>query len=106
MNYIVSMFVRYVCDGDDDDLQLGPTTMCETMIQGTKVSLLELQLRMVHTLTSLQQSDQSHLKPAGRIALVTGTDLQSRHRLTMESTFGYTSQPYFCYILVVTTSTF
>ncbi|KAG0583104.1 hypothetical protein KC19_3G109700 [Ceratodon purpureus] len=67
---------------------LGPTTVCETTIHGTKVSLLELQLRMVHTLINPQHSDQAHPKPAGRIALVTGTDLQSRHRLTMESTLG------------------
>lgn len=67
---------------------LGPTTVCETTIQGTKVSLLELQLRMVHTLINPQQSDVAHPKPVGRIALVTATDLQSRHRMTVESTFG------------------
>lgn len=67
---------------------LGPSTVCETIIQGTKVSLLQLQLKMVHTLISPLQNDQGRSKPAGRIAFITASDLQSRHRLTMESTFG------------------
>jgi len=82
-----------VCDGGYDyDAQLGPSTVCETMIQGTKVSLLELQLKILHTLISPLQSGQARPKPAGRIALIIGSNLQSRHRLTMESTFGYTTK--------------
>lgn len=59
------------------------------MIQGTKVSLLEMQLRIVYSLYIPQHFDQAQAKSAGRIALTTRTDLQSRHRLTMESTIGY-----------------
>ncbi|XP_024389629.1 uncharacterized protein [Physcomitrium patens] len=67
---------------------LGPTTVCETIVQGTKVSLLELQLRINHTLTSPLQSDPVLSEAPGRIALITATDFQSRHRVTMESTLG------------------
>lgn len=68
---------------------MGARTVIETMIQGTKVSLLEMQLRIVHNLNIFHHSDQAQAKSAGRIAFTTRTDLQSRHRLTMESTIGY-----------------
>jgi hypothetical protein len=68
---------------------MGARTVLETMIQGTRVSLLEMQLRIVHSLNLPQVSDQARAKSAGRIAFTTRTDLQSRHRLTMECTIGY-----------------
>lgn len=63
--------------------------MLETLVQGTKVSLLELQLKVVHTLINHQNVDHAQQKEMGRIAFSAGTDVQSRHRLTLESTIGF-----------------
>ncbi|KAH8951368.1 hypothetical protein BDL97_09G024200 [Sphagnum fallax] len=67
---------------------VGARTMVEAMLQGTKVSLLEIQLRLLHSLMQSQHANPSVSKQAGHISFTAATDFQSRQRMTLESTMG------------------
>jgi hypothetical protein len=67
---------------------VGARTMVEAMLQATKVSLLEIQLRLLHSLMQSQHANPSVSKQAGHISFTAATDFQSRQRMTLESTMG------------------
>ncbi|CAM6098290.1 unnamed protein product [Calypogeia fissa] len=62
-------------------------TSVEAMLQGTRIRMLEMRLKMQHKFPRLK-SQGNNLDHGGLIGLTAATDLNRRHRVTLESTLG------------------
>lgn len=68
---------------------IGVGTVLETLVQGSKVHLDELRLRISKTLLLSPSSlERSRLCDSAKLALCFASDLQQRKRATLESTIG------------------
>lgn len=67
---------------------IGLGTVFEALIQGSKVQLAELRLRMSKTLLSSSKSEKRRPCETATLALCLASDLQHRSRVTVESMIG------------------
>ncbi|KAI5081020.1 hypothetical protein GOP47_0004203, partial [Adiantum capillus-veneris] len=68
--------------------QIGVGMVLEALVQGSKVHLDELRLRMSKTLFSTSSIQNSRLCDSAKLALCLASDLQQRSRATLESLIG------------------
>ncbi|MCO5583980.1 hypothetical protein L7F22_037898 [Adiantum nelumboides] len=67
---------------------IGVGMVLEALVQGSKVHLDELRLRMSKTLLSPSSIEKSRLCNSAQLALCFASDLQQRNRATLESMIG------------------
>eukprot|EP00252_Welwitschia_mirabilis_P013327 TRINITY_DN29364_c0_g1_i1.p1 TRINITY_DN29364_c0_g1~~TRINITY_DN29364_c0_g1_i1.p1 ORF type:complete len:270 (-),score=35.46 TRINITY_DN29364_c0_g1_i1:130-939(-) len=68
--------------------RIGPNTLLETAVQGTKVQLEEFRLSILQKFTNADQSEKRMIPCEGQILVSALTDFHLRSRLTMESMLG------------------
>ncbi|KAH9318379.1 hypothetical protein KI387_020148, partial [Taxus chinensis] len=67
---------------------IGPRTYIETVLQGTKIQLEELRVTLQHTFASSHHAKERYIWKDGQITVFSGTDLNLRHRVSLESILG------------------